>query len=148
MSIRTEPCEWPLLGDCAELDLLDDVAGPDPRPIKDAVVSLAVSHLWNWTDRSTCPTPKPIVETAARMPCCRSMATSCYGFWRRMSASAWISSWMPSCALSLDIAQAQRIRRMCRVPVPTRCMRETNETKDAGFSTLEKQAIGAERCRA
>ena len=53
MSIRTEPCDWPLLGDCDELDLLDDVDGegePD-TPIRDAVVALAVAHLWNWTDR-------------------------------------------------------------------------------------------------
>lgn len=56
MTIRTAPCQWPLLGACDELDEVaaQDYGGPE---IRDALVLQATSHLWRWTGRvfGLCP---------------------------------------------------------------------------------------------
>lgn len=46
-SIRTAPCDWPLVEElaCPALDELDDYG------LRDALVESAVSLLWNWTGR-------------------------------------------------------------------------------------------------
>lgn len=76
-SIRTAPCDWPLVEDlaCSALDDLDDYG------LRDAIVETATSLLWNWTGRvfGLCP----IVVR----PCRRDCVPSTYEGWSGIPSS-------------------------------------------------------------
>ena len=71
MTIRTAPCEWPLVDDLP-CPALDELAGSYDQALADALVETATSLLWQWTGRVY-----GLCELTVR-PCRRDCVSSTY----------------------------------------------------------------------